>query len=119
MLVPRSRSVTTNKTSMTATNLLGTLAVTAYISTGHVCSDGKMPRVGITCAASRSIPLGTHVYIEGVGERLVEDRTNKRFDSKTITNSRLDLFVSDRKTALKWGKRKLKVWILKPSITPP
>ena len=89
------------------TNFLAILAVTAYCATGNPAANGKMPVKGITCAAPRSIPLGTHLFIDGVGERIVTDRTARRFDG------RVDLFYgTNRQAALKWGKRLRKVWIV-------
>ncbi len=89
------------------TNFLATLAVTAYVATGHPDASGHAPIAGITCAAPRSIPLGTRLYIDGVGERIVTDRTARRYDG------RVDLFMGDRRAAVKWGKRWRKVWIVK------
>jgi 3D (Asp-Asp-Asp) domain-containing protein len=86
--------------------LLGTLAVTAYVATGRPCADGKLPAAGVTVAAPRSVPLGSRVWVEGVGDRLVEDRTARRFDG------RLDLFVGSAAEARHWGKRRLRVWLL-------
>lgn len=87
---------------MLITNIM---IVTAYCATGHTCANNKMPIAGITIAAPRCVPLGTHIYIKGIGDRIVQDRTAKRFDG------RIDLFVGSRKEALTWGKRKLEVII--------
>ena len=50
-----------------------TYHVTGYVATGNPCASGVMPEAGIT-VASNSLPLGTRVYIEGIGERVVQDR---------------------------------------------
>lgn len=50
-----------------------TYHVTGYVATGNACASGVMPEAGIT-VASNSLPLGTRVYIEGIGERVVQDR---------------------------------------------
>lgn len=90
-----------------------TFEVTAYCHCAKCCgkagqptASGKMPKTGITVAAPRSIPFGTRVKIEGVGIRIVQDRLAKRYDH------RIDLFMSNHKQALAWGKRKLRVQIL-------
>lgn len=47
--------------------------ITAYEHTGNPCANGKMPSKGYT-VANNVLPLGTNVYIEGLGYRTVEDR---------------------------------------------
>lgn len=49
-----------------------TYHVTGYVATGNPCASGVMPEAGIT-VASNSLPLGTRIYIEGIGERVVQD----------------------------------------------
>ncbi len=88
------------------TNLI-VATITAYIATGSPCANTHYPTLHKTVAAPRSIPLGTRVYIESVGYRIVEDRTAKRF------NGRWDLFVASKEEALMWGKKDLKIWIIK------
>lgn len=51
---------------------LGTYRCTGYVATGNACASGVMPESGVTIA-SNSLPMGTKVYIEGIGERVVED----------------------------------------------
>ena len=51
---------------------LGTFEMTAYEWTGNPCANGNYPQVGYTVACN-SLPLGTTVYIEGVGYRVVEE----------------------------------------------
>lgn len=86
--------------------------VTAYCGCAKCCgkagqptASGKMPVQGVTVAAPRAIKLGTKVLIEGVGERIVQDRLAKRYDH------RIDVFFNSHKEALKFGKRKLNVTI--------
>lgn len=60
-----------------------------------------MPTIHHTIAASRNIPLGTHIHIAGLSDDfIVEDRTAKRFDG------RIDIFMSNKQTTLKWANRK-------------
>jgi 3D (Asp-Asp-Asp) domain-containing protein len=61
----------------------------------------------VTVAAPRSIPFGTVVEIEGVGRRVVQDRTSKRFDG------RWDVYFEDHRKAKEFGKKKLKVKIIR------
>lgn len=88
--------------------------VTAYCACEKCCgrwsggptASGKMPKPGITVAGPRSIPFGTRVWIEGVGERVVQDRLARKYDG------RFDLYFSSHKEALRFGKRTLQVRIL-------
>lgn len=88
--------------------------VTAYCSCEKCCgkwsnynktADGHTPKQGVTCAASRAIPFGTRLKIEGVGTRIVQDRLAVRYDS------RIDIYFTNHTDALKFGKKKLKVTI--------
>ena len=88
--------------------------VTAYCHCAKCCgragqpaANGQMPVVGVTVAGPRSLPFGTRLRIEGLGERIVQDRPPKRFDD------RLDVFMADHETALKFGVRKLQVTLIK------
>ena len=90
--------------------------VTAYCHCAKCCgradrpgANGKLPTAGITAAGPRSLPLGTKLVIEGVGERIVEDRQSKRFDD------RIDIFMPDHQAAVKFGVRKLHVTRIKKS----
>ena len=81
--------------------------VTAYIATGHPCSDGRMPVVGRTVAVPRSVPLGSVVVING-HRYLAQDHTARRFDG------RFDIFTDTKQHAVSWGKHKLIVTIFMP-----
>jgi len=84
-----------------------TSVVTAYTWTGNKTAIGTYPVQGRTCAGPRWIPLGTVVYIEGVGERIVEDRTNIRY------NGRYDVYMNSEDDCLEFGIQNLKVEVLK------
>lgn len=93
-------------------NLLGTLIITAYLATGHRCANGHWPIAGVSCAADRSIPLGTWLEIEGVGRRRVDDRINPRFHG-----TRIDLFFGPRNrqgAAKAWGAQPHHMRIIGP-----
>lgn len=90
------------------TNTVLTLLVTAYIWTGRTCANNHYPVSDVSCAAPRSVPLGTWLYIEGIGYRRVDDRY--RYD----LSDRIDLYYGrSRARALDWGVKSLKVWIVK------
>ena len=90
--------------------------VTAYCPCAICCgvmggtgitASGKQARQGVTVAASRSIPMGTRLRIEGVGVRVVQDRLAPRYDD------RVDVFFTSHSDAQRFGKRSLKVRVLK------
>jgi len=75
--------------------------VTAYNWTGYRCANMEWPIDGTTIAMN-DLPFGTHVYIPGIGERIVQDRP----DNKT----QLDIYMGHRKQdAMQFGRQKLKV----------
>ena len=85
-------------------DFLGTWRVTAYAATGNACANGSMPTTGHTIAHN-SLPFGTRVYIEGVGERVVEDRGPAYLGSEWC-----DLYLGDTSTCIQWGDQQRKVW---------
>lgn len=68
---------------------LGRYKITGYDTCAKCCgkedgitASGVIATVGRTCAAPESIPFGTKLLIEGIGERIVEDRGG--FDDNVI-----------------------------------
>ena len=47
----------------------------------------------------RVLPMGTKVYIEGVGERIVEDT------GSAIKGHKIDVFIEDLDQALEFGRK--------------
>ena len=86
---------------------------TAYTSSREECDDtpfitasGKKVRWGII-AADKSIPFGTKVYIPYFKQTfVVEDRGG------AIKGNRIDIWMEKKEDAIKFGKRKLVVYIL-------
>lgn len=70
---------------------LGTYWITGYTATGKPCANGNYPTVGYT-VASNSLPMGTVIYIEGIGTRVVEDRGG-------MASNVIDVFVDSTSTA--------------------
>lgn len=56
----------------TGMSYLGTYYITGYVATGNPCSNGNYPTAGYT-VASNTIPMGTTIWIDGLGTRVVED----------------------------------------------
>ena len=97
-----------------AKRYLGAFTVTAYCNcpiccgkwSGSACKNGEYPQQGITVACDESvIPLNTYIEIEGYGVRKCQDTGSK------IINKRLDLYFDSHQEALKFGKKKLKVYL--------
>lgn len=86
---------------------LGTFEMTAYEWTGNPCANGNYPEVGYTVACN-SLPLGTQVYIEGVGYRVVEDRGAEWHGSNWM-----DLYLGDVGSCYEWGVRSVEVCIVR------
>lgn len=93
--------------------------VTAYCAC-HVCcsvhnggraANRLYPVVGVTVAGPRSVPFGTVVDISGVGRRIVEDRTDLKYDG------RWDVFVGRdqgaHRRAKVFGKQRLDIRIVR------
>lgn len=85
---------------------LGTFEMTAYEWTGYTCANGNYPTEGYTVACN-SLPLGTRVYIDGVGYRTVEDR-----GASWHADNWMDLYLGDVSACMQWGIRYVSVWIV-------
>lgn len=60
---------------------LGRYKITGYDTCSRCCGNsngvtasGETATVGRTCAGPKSLPFGTRIWIDGLGERVVEDR---------------------------------------------
>lgn len=91
-----------------------TMTITAYCPCRKCCgkTDGitasNVKAVeGVTVAMDKSIPFGTKVYIDGVGERIVQDRGG------AITGNRIDLYFDSHEKALEFGRQTKQVTIIK------
>lgn len=71
-----------------------------------ITASGKTVAEGTTIAVSRKqIPLGTSVYIEGLGTFEAQDTGG------AIKTNRIDVYVADHNEALKCGVEKLQVYV--------
>ncbi len=94
------------------TNII-TAVITAYCAcktccgpnAKGICANNKPPVEGVTIAASRSIPLGSKVWIDN-HEYTVHDRLAKRYDS------RFDIYFDKHSDAKKHGIKTNKVTII-------
>lgn len=72
-----------------------------------ITASGEKAVQGVTVAADKSIPFGTRIYIEGVGERIVQDRGG------AIKGNRIDLYFDSHQSALNFGRQTKQVTIMK------
>ena len=91
----------------------GVYKITAYCPCKKCCgksdgitASGEKAIEGITVAMDKSIPFGTKIYIDGVGERIVQDRGG------AIKGNRIDLYFDSHQEALNFGRQTKQVTIL-------
>jgi 3D (Asp-Asp-Asp) domain-containing protein len=70
-------------------------------------ASGKRPHPGVTVAADWSLfPPGTRLFIQGVGDRVVQDR------GREIVGPRIDVFFSRHAEAVAFGRRRVGVRVV-------
>jgi 3D (Asp-Asp-Asp) domain-containing protein len=74
--------------------------------TDGITASGVKAVEGVTVAMNKSVPFGTKIYIDGVGERIVQDRGG------AIKGNRIDLYFNDHQSALEFGRQTKEVTIL-------
>lgn len=72
-----------------------------------VTATGMKVRHGVVAVDPNVIPLGTKLYIEGYGEAVAADTGG------AIKGNKVDLFYHDVTDALNFGRRNVKVYVLK------
>jgi len=91
------------------------MTATAYYAFGRGGNDingngitaiGLRARKGIVAVDPRVIPLGTRLYIPGYGEALAADTGG------WIKGSRIDLCFETYEECFKWGRRKIKIYLV-------
>lgn len=83
---------------------LGNYELTAYTWTGNPCASGVYPEDGIT-VASNTIPLGTKIYIEGIGERTVQDTGG-------MGGGVIDIYMDSYNDCIQFGRQSAEVYVL-------
>jgi len=106
--IPALAEVTeTTAISETSMASLGEFKVYAYFKgpNGQLTATGTTCKEGRTVAADFNVlPAGTRIYIEGVGERIVEDCG--------VSGQTLDLYMASKADCVEWGKRNREVWVI-------
>ena len=105
----KDREIETVQSSITETYI-----ITAYCHCAKCCgktdgitASGVKAVEGVTVATDSSIPFGTKVYIDGVGERIVQDR------GSAIKGKKIDLYFENHQSALNFGRQTKQVIIMK------
>ena len=83
---------------------VGGVLLTAYEWTGNPCANGNWPTPGYT-VASNDYPLGTRIYIEGLGEFVVEDTGG-------MGSGVIDIYMGDVETCIQFGVQSGNVYVL-------
>jgi 3D (Asp-Asp-Asp) domain-containing protein len=94
--------------------LMETFIITAYCpcvkccgKTDGITASGVKAVEGITVAGDTSkLPFGTKIYIDGVGERIVQDTGG------VIKGNKIDLYFDEHQSALNFGRQTKQVTIL-------
>ncbi|HOO97054.1 MAG TPA: 3D domain-containing protein [Caldisericia bacterium] len=71
------------------------------------CATGMKSGYGVVAVYPKQIPYYTEMYIEGYGYAIAGDCGG------AIGQNRIDVFFYDKESARKWGRRKVKVYVLK------
>jgi uncharacterized protein YabE (DUF348 family) len=83
------------------------VSASAYTYTGNRTSTGTKPKVGTIAVDPSVIPLGSKLYVEGYGYGRAEDTGG------AIKGNRIDLFMETERQCLNWGRRPVKVYVIK------
>lgn len=81
---------------------VGSFSITAYTWTGNPMANGEYPYVG--CAASNDFPIGTTIYIEGIGTYVIQD--------VCPTSGVVDLYMNTYDECMNFGRQTANVYIL-------
>ena len=82
-----------------------TFSATAYSLKGRM-ANGQTVHSGAIAADTRILPIGTTVYIDGMGTFTVKDRGG------AIKGRRIDIWMPSTSQALKFGHRNIKLRIV-------
>ena len=82
---------------------LGQFEVTCYALKGHTYT-GRRVSTDVVAVDPRVVPLGTRLYIAGVGVRVAEDT------GRLIKGHRLDVWLPTTKACMQFGRRPMAVY---------
>ncbi|CAM3927548.1 3D domain-containing protein [Mesobacillus zeae] len=110
---PATNPASQNKSSNVARTL--TVSASAFTANCRGCSGitatgfnlKKNPNAKVISVDPRVIKLGTKVYVPGYGYAVAADK------GSAIKGNRIDVFMSSHKAAINWGRKTVKIQILK------
>ena len=113
-VVKKAKTTTSNTKKQKVVKTI-TVSATAYTANCRNCSGitalglnlKKNPKLKVISVDPRVIKLGTKVYVEGYGYAIAGDTGG------AIRGKKIDIFVPSYKKAIQWGRRTVKVQILK------
>ncbi len=82
---------------------VGTFGITCYDNSGHTAS-GATTSMQTVAVDPSVIPLGTRIYIAGVGTRVAQDTGG------AIKGNRLDIWEPTYQDCMNWGYQNREVW---------
>lgn len=93
---------------------IGQYKITYYCDCKQCCgkengitASGVQVQEGVTVAADTSkLPFGTHIYINGIGWRTVQDRGG------SIKGNRLDIYIASHNDPKPYNVQNLDVWVV-------
>lgn len=99
-------TLTTSRGTYTYSRVMS-LEATAYCGGGRATSAGMRSGYGVVAVDPRVIPMGTKLYVEGYGIAVAGDVGG------AIKGSRIDLGYESRRDAIHFGRRQVRVYLLK------
>ena len=82
---------------------------TAYTYTGNKTASGLVTRKGLIAVDPKVIPMGSKLYVEGYGYAIAADTGGD------IRGNRIDVFFTTLRQCLDWGRRPVRIYVLKPN----
>lgn len=112
---PKKSVTTTSKSTKLKVVKTITVSATAYTANCKRCSGitaiglnlKKNPKLKVISVDPKVIKLGTKVYVEGYGYAIAGDTGG------AMRGKKIDIFVPSYKKAIQWGRKTVKVQILK------
>lgn len=112
---PVSKKTTPSRSTSGSVAKEFTVSATAYTAYCKGCSGitrtglnlKKNPGLKVIAVDPKVIPLGTKVHVEGYGYAVAGDTGG------AIKGNKIDVFIPTQSKALKWGRKNVKIKILK------
>jgi len=78
--------------------------------------SGTQARPGVIAVDPRVIPLGSKVYVESLDSTKDYGFASAEDTGSAIKGNKIDLFIGDNRSALRYGRRSVKVYIIEDEI---